>query len=136
MKSYSNVFSGKKWQHWQWQTFSFLWDTHLTSLCCVCFQEMGRKSKKLQHYLFQLENSGDPPYFRNSQNLSYWNCVYFLMVTMSTVGQSHRILAYSLLLLFNFIIYNLIWYLLCIFSGYGDVVCVTACGRGFQVRGS
>ena len=51
---------------------------------------------------FQLENSGDPPYFYNSQNLSYWNCVYFLMVTMSTVG-------------------------------YGDVVCVTVLGRGFQV---
>merc|ERR1719158_1162690 len=49
-----------------------------------------------------LENSGDPPYFKNSQSLSYWNCVYFLMVTMSTVG-------------------------------YGDVVCVTALGRGFQV---
>ena len=50
----------------------------------------------------QLENSGDPPYFLNSQSLSYWNCVYFLMVTMSTVG-------------------------------YGDVVCVTVLGRGFQV---
>jgi len=49
-----------------------------------------------------LENSGDPPYFKNSQNLSYWNCVYFLMVTMSTVG-------------------------------YGDIACVTALGRGFQV---
>ena len=30
---------------------------------------------------FQLENSGDPPDFANSQSLSYWNCVYFLMVT-------------------------------------------------------
>merc|ERR1719220_706860 len=49
-----------------------------------------------------LENSGDPPYFKNSQSLSYWNCVYFLMVTMSTVG-------------------------------YGDIACVTALGRGFQV---
>jgi potassium large conductance calcium-activated channel subfamily M alpha protein 1 len=49
-----------------------------------------------------LENSGDPPYFTNSQSLSYWNCVYFLMVTMSTVG-------------------------------YGDIACVTALGRGFQV---
>ena len=51
---------------------------------------------------FQLENSGDPPYFNNAQMLSYWNCVYFLMVTMSTVG-------------------------------YGDIACVTALGRGFQV---
>jgi len=34
----------------------------------------------------QLENSGDPPNFDNGQELSYWDCVYFLMVTMSTVG--------------------------------------------------
>ena len=37
---------------------------------------------------FQLENSGDPPDFTNKQGLSYWNCVYFLMVTMSTVGEA------------------------------------------------
>ena len=42
---------------------------------------------------FQLENSGDPPDFTNyyqdgdGGGLSYWNCVYFLMVTMSTVGK-------------------------------------------------
>lgn len=35
---------------------------------------------------FQLENSGDPLEFGNSQALSYWTCVYFLIVTMSTVG--------------------------------------------------
>ena len=50
----------------------------------------------------KLENSGDPPNFDNGQKLSYWDCVYFLMVTMSTVG-------------------------------YGDIYCVTAIGRGFQV---
>ena len=50
----------------------------------------------------KLENSGDPPNFDNGQELSYWDCVYFLMVTMSTVG-------------------------------YGDIYCVTAIGRGFQV---
>ncbi|XP_031618239.1 calcium-activated potassium channel slowpoke isoform X42 [Contarinia nasturtii] len=33
-----------------------------------------------------LENSGDPLDFDNSQPLSYWTCVYFLIVTMSTVG--------------------------------------------------
>ncbi|XP_055617646.1 calcium-activated potassium channel slowpoke isoform X5 [Toxorhynchites rutilus septentrionalis] len=33
-----------------------------------------------------LENSGDPLEFNNSQQLSYWTCVYFLIVTMSTVG--------------------------------------------------
>ncbi|CAB0004643.1 unnamed protein product [Nesidiocoris tenuis] len=35
---------------------------------------------------FQLENSGDPMDFANPQQLSYWTCVYFLIVTMSTVG--------------------------------------------------
>ena len=34
-----------------------------------------------------LENSGDPPDFDNEQNLTYWDCVYFMMVTMSTVGE-------------------------------------------------
>ncbi|XP_058467540.1 calcium-activated potassium channel slowpoke isoform X35 [Malaya genurostris] len=33
-----------------------------------------------------LENSGDPLEFNNPQQLSYWTCVYFLIVTMSTVG--------------------------------------------------
>ncbi|BES88243.1 Calcium-activated BK potassium channel alpha subunit [Nesidiocoris tenuis] len=33
-----------------------------------------------------LENSGDPMDFANPQQLSYWTCVYFLIVTMSTVG--------------------------------------------------
>ncbi|KAF4532517.1 hypothetical protein B566_EDAN007632 [Ephemera danica] len=33
-----------------------------------------------------LENSGDPLEFTNPQRLSYWTCVYFLIVTMSTVG--------------------------------------------------
>ncbi|KAL5232924.1 hypothetical protein ACI65C_000334 [Semiaphis heraclei] len=33
-----------------------------------------------------LENSGDPFEFQNQQRLSYWTCVYFLIVTMSTVG--------------------------------------------------
>ncbi|KAK8725370.1 hypothetical protein OTU49_010831, partial [Cherax quadricarinatus] len=33
-----------------------------------------------------LENSGDPLDFTNAHPLSYWTCVYFLIVTMSTVG--------------------------------------------------
>uniref|UniRef100_A0A0P4WR30 BK channel n=1 Tax=Daphnia magna TaxID=35525 RepID=A0A0P4WR30_9CRUS len=33
-----------------------------------------------------LENSGDPLDFSNPHRLSYWTCVYFLIVTMSTVG--------------------------------------------------
>ncbi|XP_034463682.1 calcium-activated potassium channel subunit alpha-1a isoform X10 [Hippoglossus hippoglossus] len=38
-------------------------------------------------FIHLVENSGDPwENFRNSQSLSYWECVYLLMVTMSTVG--------------------------------------------------
>ncbi|XP_054166787.1 calcium-activated potassium channel slowpoke-like isoform X2 [Oppia nitens] len=33
-----------------------------------------------------LENSGDPLEFANGNPISYWECVYFLIVTMSTVG--------------------------------------------------
>jgi potassium large conductance calcium-activated channel subfamily M alpha protein 1 len=33
-----------------------------------------------------LENSGDPLEFKNGHPISYWECVYFLIVTMSTVG--------------------------------------------------
>ncbi|XP_071036204.1 calcium-activated potassium channel slowpoke-like isoform X1 [Parasteatoda tepidariorum] len=33
-----------------------------------------------------LENSGDPLEFSNPHELTYWECVYFLIVTMSTVG--------------------------------------------------
>lgn len=36
--------------------------------------------------LWKLENSGDPLDFSNPHRLSYWTCVYFLIVTMSTVG--------------------------------------------------
>ena len=34
----------------------------------------------------QLENTGNFPDFTEVHNVSYWECVYFLMVTMSTVG--------------------------------------------------
>ena len=34
-----------------------------------------------------LENSGDYPDFDNPHDLTYWDCVYFMMVTMSTVGE-------------------------------------------------
>ncbi|XP_037829414.1 calcium-activated potassium channel subunit alpha-1a isoform X27 [Kryptolebias marmoratus] len=38
-------------------------------------------------FIHLVENSGDPwENFGNSQSLSYWECVYLLMVTMSTVG--------------------------------------------------
>uniref|UniRef100_A0A3B3S7E5 BK channel n=1 Tax=Paramormyrops kingsleyae TaxID=1676925 RepID=A0A3B3S7E5_9TELE len=38
-------------------------------------------------FIHLVENSGDPwENFQNSQVLNYWECVYLLMVTMSTVG--------------------------------------------------
>jgi len=37
--------------------------------------------------VFKVENSGDPfDNFANVNPLSYWDCVYFTLVTMSTVG--------------------------------------------------
>lgn len=51
-----------------------------------------------------LENSGDPLEFANSQKLSYWTCVYFLIVTMSTVGYGdvfcHTVLGRTFLVFF------------------------------------
>ncbi|XP_076172050.1 calcium-activated potassium channel slo isoform X34 [Ptiloglossa arizonensis] len=51
-----------------------------------------------------LENSGDPFEFKNPQQLSYWTCVYFLIVTMSTVGYGdvycHTILGRTFLVFF------------------------------------
>uniref|UniRef100_A0A5S6QWD3 BK channel n=1 Tax=Trichuris muris TaxID=70415 RepID=A0A5S6QWD3_TRIMR len=38
-------------------------------------------------FLHLLENSGDPfQNFQNPQRITYWECVYFLVVTMGTVG--------------------------------------------------
>jgi len=37
--------------------------------------------------VFKVENSGDPfADFANVHAMSYWECVYFTLVTMSTVG--------------------------------------------------
>ncbi|XP_050562488.1 calcium-activated potassium channel slowpoke isoform X32 [Spodoptera frugiperda] len=51
-----------------------------------------------------LENSGDPLEFENAQKLSYWTCVYFLIVTMSTVGYGdvfcHTVLGRTFLVFF------------------------------------
>ncbi|VDO98626.1 unnamed protein product [Soboliphyme baturini] len=38
-------------------------------------------------FIHLLENSGDPfRNFENPQRITYWECIYFLLVTMSTVG--------------------------------------------------
>ena len=50
--------------------------------------------------------------------MSYWNCVYFLMVTMSTGGGCG----------FNLIVTNMLDLV-----GYGDIVCKTKMGRVLQL---
>ncbi|XP_066150084.1 calcium-activated potassium channel slowpoke isoform X2 [Euwallacea fornicatus] len=51
-----------------------------------------------------LENSGDPLDFKNPHQLPYWTCVYFLIVTMSTVGYGdvfcHTVLGRTFLVFF------------------------------------
>jgi potassium large conductance calcium-activated channel subfamily M alpha protein 1 len=51
-----------------------------------------------------LENSGDPLEFKNPNPLPYWTCVYFLIVTMSTVGYGdvycHTVLGRTFLVFF------------------------------------
>ena len=37
-------------------------------------------------FIHLIENYGDPPHFSNQQRLSYFECVYCMIVTMSTVG--------------------------------------------------
>ena len=37
-------------------------------------------------FIHTIENYGDPPLFENGQILSYFQCVYCMIVTMSTVG--------------------------------------------------
>ena len=37
-------------------------------------------------FIHLIENYGDPPNFENKQTLSYFECVYCMIVTMSTVG--------------------------------------------------
>lgn len=57
---------------------------HLVSI--MARQFYAPTTMNYDYHLFQLENSGDPLDFKNPQQLSYWTCVYFLIVTMSTVG--------------------------------------------------
>lgn len=52
----------------------------------VVLWEDQTRVKLTQRRFPQLENSGDPLEFNNPHQLSYWTCVYFLIVTMSTVG--------------------------------------------------
>lgn len=58
-----------------------------TQLECSDSVQMAHQESVLNRLLlFQLENSGDPLDFKNPNKLTYWECVYFLIVTMSTVG--------------------------------------------------
>ncbi len=59
---------------------------HLVKHCRVGTQWLEKRLFLQPPILLQLENSGDPLEFSNPSQLSYWTCVYFLIVTMSTVG--------------------------------------------------
>ena len=51
----------------------------------ICFD--GLKRQPGYYLCLQVENSGDPFFdFENVQSLTYWECVYFMLVTMTTVG--------------------------------------------------
>ncbi|XP_077999015.1 calcium-activated potassium channel subunit alpha-1-like [Glandiceps talaboti] len=55
----------------------------LANLCCTLISIWLTASG----FIHLVENSGDPwQGFSNAQPLTYWMCVYLLMVTMSTVG--------------------------------------------------
>nr|XP_006821707.1 PREDICTED: calcium-activated potassium channel subunit alpha-1-like [Saccoglossus kowalevskii] len=55
----------------------------LANLCCTLFSTWLTGSG----FIHLVENSGDPwTGFSNAQPLTYWECCYLLMVTMSTVG--------------------------------------------------
>ena len=41
-------------------------------------------------FILQLENTGNLPHFSSPVPMTYWTCVYFLMVTMSTGGCNRR----------------------------------------------
>ena len=43
--------------------------------------------------MFQLENSGNLPDFSSPVPITYWDAVYFLMVTMSTVGEINLLIS-------------------------------------------
>lgn len=60
------------------------WELFYPEVSKAVFQMLNYKYRNI--VCRQLENSGDPFEFTNPQQLSYWTCVYFLIVTMSTVG--------------------------------------------------
>ena len=50
------------------------------------FGGLVTSSASMINHPFQLENSGNLPDFSSPVPITYWDAVYFLMVTMSTVG--------------------------------------------------
>nr|XP_053604099.1 calcium-activated potassium channel slowpoke isoform X37 [Plodia interpunctella] len=86
------------------QLVSIFISVWLTAAGIIHLTEMEFAEDKPRNVTKQLENSGDPLEFENSQKLPYWTCVYFLIVTMSTVGYGdvfcHTVLGRTFLVFF------------------------------------
>lgn len=69
----------------------------------------------------QVENSGDPFLdFSNPHNMSYWECVYFTLVTMSTVGYGDTYCRTTLGRIF--MVFFILGALVSVRRGYEDLV--------------
>lgn len=68
------------------QFLNLLKSTTSTRLCQLIFTFMSVWLTGAG-FIYLLENTGDPFYnYENSQALTFWECIYFVLVTMSTVG--------------------------------------------------
>ncbi|ESO12525.1 hypothetical protein HELRODRAFT_63354, partial [Helobdella robusta] len=68
------------------QFFNLLHSTTSTRLCQLVFTFISVWFAG-SGFMYLLENSGDPFFnYENSQSVTFWQCIYFSVVTMSTVG--------------------------------------------------
>lgn len=85
-------------------TAKFLRVTRCKNVHQAYTDKYKKTNNKMFLFIFQLENSGDPLEFKNPNPLPYWTCVYFLIVTMSTVGYGdvycHTVLGRTFLVFF------------------------------------
>lgn len=106
----------------------FMYSINYNLVKCTDEADCCKIKRNIFCFFFQLENSGDPFDFENSQKLSYWTCVYFLIVTMSTVGYGdvfcHTVLGRTFLVFFllvglvsfTFIYYEYVFNIMILFN--------------------